>query len=126
VRGFFFLRGWGNVSEVFALARLRARCFLFEVCLVLRNQIGIIGPLRIEDEWSATQVNRVLARARTSVYGPMAGLAPESVRPVSAGDLCDFVPSFQLGFDELFRLWRCFEIAKLLAAAIMPKHVNMP
>jgi len=31
-----------------------------------------------------------------------------------------------LGFDELFRLWRCFEIAKLLAAAIMPKHVNMP
>ena len=27
MRGFFFLRGWGNVSEVFALARLRARCF---------------------------------------------------------------------------------------------------
>jgi len=126
VREFFLFAGLGERVGSFRVGAPTRALLLFEVCLVLRNQIGIIGPLRIEDDWSATQVNRVLARARTSVYGPMAGLAPETVRPVSAGDLCDFVPSFQLGFDELFRLWRCFEIAKLLAAAIMPKHVNMP
>jgi hypothetical protein len=53
-------------------------------------------------------------------------LAPVSVRSVRLGRLWKFVPSFQLGFDELFRLQRGVEMTGLFTAAIVPQHVNIP
>jgi hypothetical protein len=54
------------------------------------------------------------------------GLAPPSTRSVVGDCLWDFMPSLQLDFDELFSLWRGFEMANLLTATIMPKHVSIP
>jgi hypothetical protein len=53
-------------------------------------------------------------------------LAAEPVYAVSARWLWEFVPSLQLVFDKLLRLCRSVVMTKLLAAIIMPKHIDVP